>query len=89
MLALTRWMLDGEDDNFLGLVVNDVIDQIWIPPRHQLAHALDLLLPPDMRKQNQTLERFKNRRPYAKRGLRAVFADIIGDLGEIRGPHTA
>ena len=50
MFALAGWMQDGEDDNFLGLVVSRVIDQIWIPARHQLAHALDLLLPSDMRK---------------------------------------
>jgi hypothetical protein len=72
MFALAGWMLDGEDDNFLGLVVSSVIDQIWISARRQLAHALNLLLPSDMRKQNQTLERFKNRGPHAKRGLRAV-----------------
>jgi hypothetical protein len=83
MFALAGWMLDGEDDNFLGLVVSSVIDQIRIPPRHQLAHARDLLLPSDMRKQSQTLQRFKNRGPHAKRSLRAVFADIVGNLGEI------
>src|SRR5438105_9262134 len=83
MFAFAGRMLDGEDDNFLGLVVSGVIDQIWVPPRHQLAHALDLLWSSNMRKQNQTLERFKNRGPHAKRGLRAVFADIVGDLGEV------
>jgi hypothetical protein len=83
MFALAGGMLDGEDDNFLGLVVSSIIDHVWIPARHQLAHALNLLLPSDMRKQNQTLERFKNRGPHTKCGLRAVFADIVGDLCEI------
>ena len=63
MFALAGWMLDGEDDNFLNLVVNSVIDQIRIPPRHQLTYGLDLLLPSDMRKQNQTLKRLQNRGP--------------------------
>jgi hypothetical protein len=34
MFALAGWVLDGENDNFLGLVVSGVIDQIGIPPRH-------------------------------------------------------
>ncbi len=50
MFALAGWMLDGKDDNFLGLVVSRIIDKIWIPARHQLANALDLLLPSEMRK---------------------------------------
>jgi hypothetical protein len=83
MFVLAGRMLNGEDDNFRGPVVNSVIDQIWIPPRQQLAHALDLLLPSDMRKQSQTLQRFKNRGPHAKRGLWTVFVDIVGDFGEI------
>ena len=33
MFALAGWVLDGENDNFLGLVVSGVIDQIGIPPR--------------------------------------------------------
>ena len=72
MVALAGRMLNGEDNNFLGLVVSSVIDQIWIPARHHLAHALDLLLPSDLRKQNQTLELFENRGPHTKRDLRAV-----------------
>jgi hypothetical protein len=56
MFAFAGWMLDGEDNNFLGCVVSSVLDKIWISPRHQLAHTLDLLLPSDMRKQNQTLK---------------------------------
>ena len=43
MVALAGRMLNGEDNNFLGLVVSSVIDEIWIPARHQLAHALDLV----------------------------------------------
>jgi hypothetical protein len=43
MFALAGGMLDGEDDNFLRLFVSRVIDQIWISPRHQFAHALDRL----------------------------------------------
>ena len=39
-------MLDGEDDNFPGPIVGSVIDQIWIAPRHQLSHALDLCCRP-------------------------------------------
>ena len=64
MVAPAGRMLNGEDNNFLGLVVSSVIDQIWIPARHHLAHALDLLLPSDLRKQNQTLERFEKRGPH-------------------------
>jgi hypothetical protein len=83
MFALAGRMLDGKDDNFLGLVVSSVVDQIRISPHHQLTHALDLLLPSDVREQNQTLQRFNNRRTHTNRSLRAVLADIIGDLGEI------
>src|SRR6266850_2400001 len=83
MFTLAGWMLDSENDNFLGLIVSSVIDEIRISPRHQLAHALDLLLPSNMRKQNQTLQRFKNRGAHAKPGLRAMSADMVGDLGEI------
>jgi hypothetical protein len=43
-------MLDGEDDDFPGLVIDGVIHQIGVTLRHELAYALDLLLPPNMRK---------------------------------------
>jgi hypothetical protein len=41
------------------------------------------LLPPDVRKQYQTLKRLKNRCPHAKRRLRTVFMNIVGNRGEI------
>jgi hypothetical protein len=56
MLTLARGMLDGDYDNFLSLRIGGVIDEIWIASRHQLAHALNLLLPPDLRKQNKVLK---------------------------------
>ena len=50
MLALTGRMLDRKNDDLLGFLINLVIDQIRITPRHELTHASNLLLPPDMRK---------------------------------------
>ena len=56
MFAVTSGMLDGEDDNFVGVVVGRIIDQIRIAPRYQLAHALNCLLAPNMWKQDQILK---------------------------------
>jgi hypothetical protein len=49
MPSLARRMLNGDYDNFLSRLIGGVIDEIWIVSRHQLAHALNLLLPPDLR----------------------------------------
>ena len=60
MLARLRGMLNREDNNFIGRVINLVIDQVGIAPRHQFAHALHILPPPRSRKQNQILERLQD-----------------------------
>jgi hypothetical protein len=80
MFALASWMLDAEDNNFLGLVVSRVIDQISISARYQFPYTQYLLLPSNMRKQDQTLKRFKNGVSDAERRLRIMLADIVGDL---------
>jgi hypothetical protein len=56
MLTLARGMLNGDYDNFLDCLIGCVIDEIWIVSRHQLAYALNILLPPDLRKQNKVLK---------------------------------
>src|SRR4051794_34009604 len=78
-----RGMLDSQDNYFLRRSVGCVIDQIAVALCHELAHAFDLLLPPDMRKQNEALERFKNSGAHAKRGRRVSFTDVGGDFGKV------
>ena len=56
MLSLSRGVLNGYDDNFLGCLVGGVIDEIGIASRHKLAHALNLLLSSHLRKQNKVLK---------------------------------
>ncbi len=80
MLALAGGMLDGEDNNLLGLVVSGVINQISISARYQLPYAGHFLLPSNMRKQDQTLKRFKNGVSDAERRLRIMLANVVGDL---------
>ena len=52
MLALAGRMLDGKDDDFFSFVIDGVVHQIGVTQRHELACTLDLLLPPDLGKQN-------------------------------------
>jgi hypothetical protein len=75
VLTLMGGMLDSEDDDFFGFVVGGVIDEVPVAPRHELAHALDVLLPPNMRKHNKALEGFKDGGANAKRGRRISFTD--------------
>ncbi|KYK45267.1 hypothetical protein A1D31_35375 [Bradyrhizobium liaoningense] len=65
MLAFLRGMLDCENDDFASFFVQPVISQIRVPPRHQLAYALDLLWSPKPRKANEILKRFKDRSTHA------------------------
>jgi len=74
---------DGEDDDFLSFVIDGVIDQIPVTLRHELADNPHLLLPADMRKQNQALKRFKNWPAHAQCGWRVSFTDIGGDAGKV------
>src|SRR5437870_10379957 len=76
VLAIMSGVLNGEDDNLLGLFIGSVIDQIAVAPRHKLAHALDFLLPPNTWKQDKALKRFKDGGADAKRRCRILFTDI-------------
>ena len=53
-------MLDGKYDDFLDRFIGDIVHQIGITPRYQFAHASNTLSPPDLRKQEQVVERFKD-----------------------------
>ena len=46
----------GKNDDFFSLVINSVIDQIRIAPRHQLPHAFKRLLPSHLWKQHKVLK---------------------------------
>src|SRR5882672_828822 len=87
MLAFARRVLNGDNDDFLGRLVDHVIDKIGIGPRHQLANALDLLLPSDLRKQNKVLKRSKDSGAHAQRRLGIPFSKVIGDFAQI--PHRS
>ena len=59
MFALTRGMLNGEDNDFLGRFIEDVIDKIRILARHELADTHDLLTPSDRGKQGEVFRESK------------------------------
>jgi hypothetical protein len=48
-----------------------------------LRHALDFLLPPNVRKQDEALKRFKDGGADAKRRCWILLTDKAGDISEI------
>jgi hypothetical protein len=53
MVALTRWMLDVEDNDLIFGLIHRVVDEIWVLPGYHLADAFRRLAPPDSGKQNE------------------------------------
>jgi hypothetical protein len=55
VFAFTRWMLDCQDHDLFGGIVDDVVDEVLLATSHQLPDATYLLASPDAGKENQGL----------------------------------
>ncbi len=55
MLALTGRVLNGKNDDLFGFIIDRIIHEIGVVPSYMLPHALDTLVPADIRKQNEAL----------------------------------
>lgn len=51
--------------------------------RHQLAHALNLLLPCNLRKQNKVLKRFGDRNAHAQCCLWILLTNVVRNIREV------
>jgi hypothetical protein len=55
VFAFAGWMLDCQDHDLFGGIVDDVVDEVLVATSHQLPDATYLLASPDARKENQGL----------------------------------
>jgi len=60
VFAPARGMVDGDDDDFVCRIMHCVKDEVRIPPRDDLPHALHFLLVPAPGKQQVVPKRFIN-----------------------------
>jgi hypothetical protein len=60
MLAFPRRVLHAQDHDFIGELIEHVIDEIGIFARHDLGHSLGLLQPANVREQDQVLQSVVN-----------------------------
>src|SRR5688572_9475715 len=83
MLALTRTMLDAQDDEFICRGVDCVVDQIPVFGRHELSDSCSCLTAAYFGKQQKSAQAVINRGPdgLCCRGI--ALTKVVGNLDNV------
>src|SRR5579864_2552007 len=78
-------MLDVEDHDLFGGLIDSVVNEITISTGYEFAHAFRLLLSAHVRKKQEVLQARIDCRPHTLGGSRISGKDVIGNFDDVRG----
>jgi hypothetical protein len=83
VFAFAGGVLDSEDDNLPGALIDCVVNEVWVAPSHNLSNPFDGLSAAGAGKGRERLKRSEYGATHPLHSLWIALLDLISNLGAV------